>query len=155
MNHYIQARRPPLPLRWWATIAIATATLAVPASAADPTHAVAVPTTAAAGQGREVKVLLDTPYVKLVSITLHNGTVLSEHSAPVAVTVQALSGSGVVRTGDTKDRVAVGQLVLIAPNAVHEVTPDGNGDLVLLVHYLKSATAAGAPTKAPDGHRHR
>jgi quercetin dioxygenase-like cupin family protein len=137
---------------WWAAVALASSALvAVPAFAC-PTHSVSLPTRAGPGQGKEVKELLDTPFVKLVTITLHGGTVLTEHAAPVAVTIQALSGSGVVRTGDKSERVAVGQLLLIAPNALHEVTPDGKSDLVLLVHYLKSAPSAESDKPHEHGH---
>lgn len=128
--------------KWWTAVALVGSALIAPPAVACPTHAVALPTQAGPGQPKEVKELLDTPFVKLVTITLRGGTVLTEHAAPVAVTIQALSGSGIVRTGDKKERVSAGQLVLIGPNALHEVTPDGKGDLVLLVHYLKSATAA-------------
>ncbi len=135
-------------VRWWVALTVTCSALAAPSASACPTHSVTVPTQAGPGQGKEVKELLDTPFVRLVSITLHNGTVLAEHSAPVAVTIQALSGSGVVRTGEKKERVAPGQMLLIGPNAVHEVTPDGKSDLVLLVHFLKMAPSAAekAPT---------
>lgn len=126
----------------WIPVVVTCFLMGVPAANACPTHSITVPTQAGPGQGKEVQELLDTPFVRLVSITLHGGTVLAEHSAPVAVTIQALSGSGVVRTGDKKERVAPGQMLLIAPNAAHEVTPDGKGDLVLLVHFLKSASTA-------------
>lgn len=33
-------------------------------------------------------------------------------------------------------------MVLLAPNTVHSVIPDGKADLVVLVHYLKFAGAA-------------
>lgn len=153
MNSTIQK---PVTLRsktLWAAIALAATAVVAPAAFACPTHSVTVPTQAGAGQPKETKELLDTPFVKLVTITLRGGTVLTEHAAPVAVTIQALSGSGIVRTGDKKERVAVGQMLLIGPNALHEVTPDGKGDLVLLVHYLKSATPGAAQDKAkPHAH---
>jgi hypothetical protein len=65
-----------------------TVLLAGGTSQACPTHTVALPTAPGAGQPKEVKELLDTPFVRLVSITLRGGAVLAEHSAPVAVTIQ-------------------------------------------------------------------
>jgi quercetin dioxygenase-like cupin family protein len=129
-----------------------TVLLAGGTSQACPTHTVALPTAPGAGQPKEVKELLDTPFVRLVSITLRGGAVLAEHSAPVAVTIQALSGNATVRTGAKKERIGAGQMLLIAPNAAHEVVPDGKADVVLLVHYLK--VAGGAADPGHDGHDH-
>ena len=123
------------------------------AARACPAHAVALPLPVAPGAPKEAKELLDTPFVKLASITLRGGTVLSDHSAPVAVTIQALAGSGVVQVGDQKEKIAPGQMVLLAPGTVHSVIPDGQGDLVVLVHYLKQG-AGGGGGKSPHAGEH-
>jgi quercetin dioxygenase-like cupin family protein len=106
-------------------------------------HAVALPTRASPGPNKEVKVLLETPHLKLASITLRNGTRLEEHSAPTQVSIQALVGSGSVQMGDTKQAISNGQMIVLAPGLAHAVTPDGKQDLVLLVHHLKSGGRPG------------
>lgn len=125
-------------------VALGTAT---PAQAC-PTHDVSLPTGPGDGKAREVKELLDTPFVKLVSITLRKGTKLTKHKAGLAITLQAVSGSGKVTTAGTTDSLAPGHVVLIAPGAEHEVVPDGAADLVLLVHFLKMGGAAGTTEAA-------
>jgi quercetin dioxygenase-like cupin family protein len=130
--------------------ALATAlTLAATAAQACPAHSVALPLpVTAGGPPKESKELLDTPFVKLASITLRGGTVLPDHAAPVAVTIMALSGSGVVKYGAKQEKIGPGAMVLLAPNTVHSVVPDGKGELVVLVHYLKFV-AAGAAAEHP------
>ena len=124
-------------------------TLTSTAAYACPAHSVALPVPAAAGGApKESKELLDTPFVKLASITLRGGTVLADHAAPVAVTIMALSGSGVVKYGAKQEKIGPGAMVLLAPNTVHSVVPDGKGELVVLVHYLKFV-AAGAAAEHP------
>lgn len=130
--------------------ALLAAVLTLPAAAAlaCPTHRAELPQAPTGTDAKHVETLLDTPFVKVVSITLRAGKVLEAHTAPVPVTIQALSGSGVVRTGEKRDPVSPGHLVLVAPKAEHEVVPDDGQDLVLLVHYLKNAggeTAAACP----------
>lgn len=72
-----------------------------------PAHSVVLPVGAAAGPAKESKELLDTPFVKLASITLRGGTALADHAAPVAVTIQALTGSGIVKYGDKQEKLAL------------------------------------------------
>ncbi|MBL9015792.1 MAG: hypothetical protein JNL83_16525, partial [Myxococcales bacterium] len=59
----------------------------------DPVRSVEVPATAGAGQPREMKVLVDEPALKLVTIVLRGGTLLPEHQTAVPVTIQALHGA--------------------------------------------------------------
>lgn len=142
-------------------VLLAVAALALPfgVASACPTHEVALPQGPTGKDAKHVETLLDTPFVKLVSITLRDGKKLESHAAPVPVTIQALSGAGVVVTGDTRDKLSRGHLVLLAPKAEHEVVPDGDEDLVLLVHYLKQGKAGeqagGCPHCAGGkGHGH-
>lgn len=103
---------------------------------------VELPMTAGMGEPREVRVLVDEPALKLVSIVLRGGTVLPTHRSEVSVTIVALYGSGVVLTGD--EHVGVERLrldpthaVFLSPNVPHAVEPDAGTDLVLLVHHLR------------------
>lgn len=101
-------------------------------------HGIDLPTATPAGQDKETRTLFESPHLKLASIILRRGTVLAEHSAPVAVTIQALSGSGVVEIGDKREKVSPGRMVYLAPNTKHAVRPDGTAELVLLVHHLSA-----------------
>lgn len=127
---------------WLISVSMLVALTASASAHACPAHSVALPVPVAAGAAKESKELLDTPFVKLSSITLRGGTVLPDHAAPVAVTIQALTGSGIVKYGDKQEKIGAGAMVLLAPNTVHSVVPDGKADLVVLVHYLKMAGAA-------------
>jgi quercetin dioxygenase-like cupin family protein len=131
-------------------LTLAALAFAIPTLAADPAakpaqpappgpgfHEVAYSVAAGAGDGKEVKMLLDTPHLKLASITLRKGTVLAEHATPMPVTITAISGAGHVVAGGTKLRIEPGKMVALAPNVPHSVAPDAGTDLIVLVHHLK------------------
>lgn len=88
------------------------------------------------GQPREVRVLVDEPALKLVSIVLRGGMVLPSHHSAVPVTIMALEGSGTVVAGSEPLRLDSTHVVVLAPNVPHAVEPDSGMDLVLLVHHL-------------------
>ncbi len=111
-------------------------------------HGVTLPTEAGTGEGKEIKVVIDTPHVKIATITLRGGTVLEEHSAPMPVTISALQGSGTVKMGDKSEPVNAGHMVVLAPNVAHSVVPEGKTDLILLVHHMKPAPAGRGPGRA-------
>jgi len=96
---------------------------------------VELPATAGAGQPREVHVLVDEPALKVVTITLRQGTVLPEHNSSVPVTIQALQGAGTVTAGSEQLRIDPAHAVVLAPKVPHAVTPDQGTDLVLLVQH--------------------
>lgn len=121
------------------TLALAaTAASAQPPSPPSGYHKVTVPTSAGPGEGRETRVLLETPHLKLATILLRRGTVLEAHSAPMPVTIQVISGQGVVELGDRSEPVTAGSLVALAPGMQHLVRPGAGTDMVLLVHHLKT-----------------
>ena len=95
-----------------------------------------LPAAAGAGEPRQVQVLVDEPGLKLVVITLRQGTPLPPHQAPVAVTIQALRGAGTVFAGTDRLRLDATHAVALAPGVTHAVQPDPATDLVLLVHHL-------------------
>jgi quercetin dioxygenase-like cupin family protein len=99
-------------------------------------RSVALSTQAAAGDAREVHVLVNEPALKLVSITLRRGTVLPEHHSAVAVTIQALSGRGSVVVGGERMPLDASHAVALAPRVGHSVEPEAGTDLVLLVHHM-------------------
>ncbi|WP_437763808.1 hypothetical protein WMF27_38950 [Sorangium sp. So ce281] len=100
-----------------------------------------IPREAGPGAPREVKVLLDNPFMKVVVITLRAGTVLPMHTAPVPVTIQAIAGAGTVRADGSDSRIDREHLVALSPGVPHEVTPDAKTDLVLLVQQMRGGTA--------------
>lgn len=97
---------------------------------------VELPPSLSAGEPREVRVLVDEPALKLVSIVLRGGTVLPTHHSGVPVTITALHGSGTVVAGSERLRLDAGHAVVLAPNVPHAVEPDAGADLTLLVHHL-------------------
>jgi len=117
-----------------------------PAAAQPASQVVALPAAGADGPGKEISMILETPKVKLATITLRGGTVLGEHAAPMEVTIVALSGGGdLVLGGGERVRLDPGHMVVLAPNTAHSVEPDGEGELILLIHHIKSG---GAPAAA-------
>ena len=94
------------------------------------------PAAGAAGDPREVHVLVDEPSLKLVTILLREGTVLPEHRSEVPVTIVALRGSGTVLAGTERLRLDATHAVALAPNVPHSVEPEGKTELLLLVHHL-------------------
>jgi len=106
-------------------------------------HEVTVATVAGQGAPVESKVLLETPHLKLASIILRQGATLAEHSAPMQVSIQAISGAGTVKLADGKTlRLQAGKLVVLAPSMAHTVVADEKTDLILLVHHLKGGGPA-------------
>lgn len=108
-------------------------------------HIVTLPSSAGAGERKEVKTLLETAHLKLASITLRGGTLLEEHSAPMPVTIQVLSGRGTVEMGDIREAIDPAHMISLAPGVKHSVRPDGESDLVLLVHHFKMPAGRGRP----------
>lgn len=102
-----------------------------------------LPRSAGDGAPKEVRVIDDNPHLKLVLVILRRGAVLPEHSTPMPITLQALSGSGTVRVGDRAEPLGPGRLVLVAPGASHEVTAAAETDLVVLLHQVKAARHGG------------
>lgn len=107
-----------------------------------PNPVIELPREAGEGPGKEVTVLLDESHLKLAVLTLRQGTVLPAHSAPVPTTIQVLQGSGVIHINGEPIRVAEGVLLPLPAGADHDVRPDEDSDMVLLVHYLRGAGSA-------------
>lgn len=131
-------------------LALASGGCATQAGAMHPTletggasvRALELPALAGPGQAREVRVLIDEAAVKLVTITLRQGTVLPEHQAAGPVTIQALQGAGTVTAGAERVRLDAAHAVFLAPDVAHSVEPDAGTDLVLLVYHLRGGGRA-------------
>jgi len=101
-----------------------------------PSRVVDLPGVPGPGNPREVRVLVDEPALKLVSIVLRAGTVLPTHHSGVPVTIIALQGSGTVVSGAERLRLDPTHAVVLAVGVPHAVEPEAGGELVLLVHHL-------------------
>lgn len=130
-------------------VALTSPTLATAEEAAKAPQMTAISVQQAAGEGKpiEVKVLIETPSLKLAALTLRAGTLLPEHTAPVPVTIQVVSGSGTITTAGVKEELSVGQMVYLVAEAPHEILPAKGSDLVLMVHYLRGDAAPKAEKK--------
>ena len=145
----VRMKRSPL-LPMFAVAALALGGCAAQPVAAPPTppiggpaaRVIELPAAAGSGDPREVRVLVDEPALKLVTIILRQGTALPEHHSPVPVVIQALQGAGTVTAGTEQLRVDPAHAVLLAPNVPHAVAPDDGTDLVLLVQHLGRREAA-------------
>jgi quercetin dioxygenase-like cupin family protein len=118
-------------------------------------HLVSAPTTAGSGEPRETRVLLETAHLKLASITLRNGAVLEEHSAPMPVTIQVLSGRGTIELAGKTESVAVGAVLALSPGMKHLVRPDAGTDMILLVHHMLTSPRGPRPSSTPEQAEHR
>lgn len=102
----------------------------------------------ASGEPSEVATLLDEPGLKLMTVTLRNGTDLPEHKTPYPVTIQAIRGSGTVIADGERLALPTNGVVVLAPGVPHSVEPDGMDTMMLLVHHLRS------PASQAEGHAH-
>jgi quercetin dioxygenase-like cupin family protein len=110
---------------------------------------VELPAGAGTGQPREVRVLVDEPALKLVTIVLRGGTLLPEHHAEVPVLIQVLHGAGTVTAGGQQHRLDPTHSLVLAAKVPHAVAPDAATDLVLLVHHLGRAGQPSQPEHRP------
>lgn len=89
----------------------------------DPMRAIKLRTDIGPGQNKQIEALFEGPRRKLVQITLRNEAILESHTAPEPITIQCLSGKGLLIVGDKKESVQLepGVLVTIESNIVHEI----------------------------------
>lgn len=96
------------------------------------------------GADQQVDKLHENAWTKLVQITLRNEKVLSRHTAREAITVQCVSGEGVLVIGEG-ERIALtpGVIVALEPNVPHEV--EAKPAVSVLVTRFNATAAASAP----------
>jgi quercetin dioxygenase-like cupin family protein len=111
-----------------------------------------LPQSIGAGEGKEVSVLLDESHLKLATVVLRHGTTLPAHSTPVPATILVLEGKGVIHVGSEAVPVSKGTLLTLAAGEEHDVVPAPDTNMLLLVHYLRSASAAASPPPADHAH---
>ncbi len=90
-----------------------------------------------AGRDKQVDLLFEGPRRKIVQITLRNSAGLSRHSAPFPITIQCITGEGLLGMSDAGESLALtpGVLVTIEPNVVHEIKA-GPAVSILLTQFI-------------------
>ena len=96
------------------------ALLAIPI-AAEETMQVQLATTIGEGPDQEVKKLHQGAWTQLMQITLRNGKPLTTHQAKEAITIQCVSGEGVLVVGGQRIALTPGVIVPVEPNVPHAV----------------------------------
>ena len=97
--------------------------------------AIVLPHAITPGKTREVQTLFADQWRKLVLISLRHGGLLTDHSARVPITIQALLGSGILRVGSDEYTLTPGVIVPVDAHIVHNVQADP--DLALLVTFFR------------------
>ena len=95
-----------------------------------PNQVFELPQSAGTGDGKEVSVVIDNSYLKLVTLALRDGTVLPPHAAPVPTTIQVLEGEGVMHFGGEVVSVSKGTLISLAGGEEHSVVPEPGRDML-------------------------
>ena len=113
--------------------------LGLSAGAEETMKSVAMATTIGEGADQQVTKLYESPWTKLVQITLRNGKTLSTHSAKEAVTIQCVSGEGTLVLGDERIALTPGVIVPVEPNVPHAV--ETKAAVSVLVTRFTAATA--------------
>lgn len=111
-------------------------------AAEDTMQSVAMTTAIGEGSDQEVVKLYENPWTKLVQITLRNGKALAAHSAKEAVTIQCVSGDGVLVVGEERIPLTPGVIVPVEPNVVHAV--ESKPAVSVLVTRFLPPSSAGA-----------
>ena len=108
------------------------------AAAEESMKSVTMATRIGEGSDQEVVKLFENGWTKLVQITLRNGKTLAAHVAKEAVTIQCVSGEGVLVLGEERIALAPGVIVPLAPEVSHavEAKPEVS---VLVTRFLPAA----------------
>ncbi len=93
------------------------------------------------GKDREVQVLMEDRWRKLVVIQLRRGVLLADHSARFPITIQTLAGKGLLRVGSEEHALLPGILVPVDAHAVHNV--QGEPDVAILVTFFRQPESQG------------
>lgn len=74
--------------------------------------------------------------LRIVLFAFEAGGRLASHRAPGYVVIQALSGTVRVRTQSETHEVTVGKILVLEPDAVHEVEAQERADMLLTISLL-------------------
>jgi quercetin dioxygenase-like cupin family protein len=87
------------------------------------------------GKDREIQVLFDDRWRKLVLIRLRRRSFLADHSARVPITIQAVAGKGILRVASESHELVPGIIVPVDAHVMHNV--QGDPDLAILVSFFR------------------
>jgi len=93
--------------------------------------------------GRRAETLIKTDQLRVVLVTMQEGSHLQEHTAPGPITIQALSGRFMVSIEETEQELAAGGLIAISPGIRHSVRSIEPGAFLLTIVW--SGSASGDP----------
>ena len=102
-------------------------------------NSVAMTTAIGEGSDQELTKLYENQWTKLVQITLRNGKTLAAHKAAEPVTIQCVSGQGVLVVGDERIELKQGVVVVLEPNVGHAVESKPAVS-VLVTRFLRGAS---------------
>ncbi|MBT8493369.1 MAG: cupin domain-containing protein [Deltaproteobacteria bacterium] len=83
------------------------------------------------------EIVHDDASVKIVVVTIAAGQTMKEHATPVPVTVQTISGAGMMKVSGEDHPLTADKVHFLDAEAPHAIRADAGAPLVLLVHYLK------------------
>jgi quercetin dioxygenase-like cupin family protein len=102
-----------------------------------------LPVAPAAGEGRELSVLLDAPGLRISTLTLRKGAKLEERALADDATVEVLYGRGRVAIDGDVVVVDGAHMLVIDAGVAHVVEADASTDLILLVQEHRRAGRGG------------
>ena len=79
------------------------------------------------------RVVVNNPLVRVVYFAFDTGELLTDHSSPRAVVVQLLDGAVRFRLDGEEHAMAPGDLIYLAPGAVHSLVADAPSHLSLVM----------------------
>ena len=94
------------------------------------------------GMGHMAKTLVRQPTLRVSLMVLRRGSVIREHRADAAITLQTLSGRVALSFGDGKVELAAGEIIAAAPRICHDVEAlEDSAVLLTLSWHAGEATA--------------
>ena len=112
------------------------------AGAEEAMKSVSMTTAIGSGSDQEVVKLYENAWTKLVQITLRNNKTLASHSAAEPVTIQCVSGEGVLVVGGERIALKAGVVVPLEANVPHAVE-SSPAVSVLVTRFLSGPASSG------------
>ena len=100
-----------------------------------------------AGRDREVEMLFEDTWSRLVLIRLRAGALLADHTAKFPITIHAILGAGTLNVAGHKYVLSPGTIVPVQAHVVHNV--QATPEVAILVTFFRRVNAeAGNDTTA-------
>jgi quercetin dioxygenase-like cupin family protein len=87
--------------------------------------------------GRRAEILVKTPSLRVVLVTMRAGTESQEHAVDGPITIQALTGAFVVSGEDEELQVPAGTLLALTGGVTHHVRCVEDGAFLLTISWLE------------------